>query len=166
VPGTLVVGLGNPLMGDDGIGLAALTALQDTWSFDPAPTFLDGGTWGMNLLPDIEDADRALLLDAVACGRPPGTLVALVREELPRFFAVKLSPHQVDLREVLAVAELRGTLPADTMVMGLQPARVALTTELSEPVRLAVPALVDLAARQLEAWHHLARRREPATCTS
>ena len=162
---TLVLGLGNPLMGDDGFGLAALAALQEDWHFDPAPTFEDGGTWGMNLLPAIEDADRLLLLDAVALGAPPGTPVMLERHELPRFFSIKVSPHQVDLREVLALAELRDTLPPDTIVLGVQPDRVELSTDLSDVVRRALPAVVEAAAHQLHAWGHTAQRVE-AACTS
>jgi len=166
VPGTVVIGLGSPLMGDDGLGLAALAALEEGWAFDPPPIFLDGGTWGMNLLPDIEDAGRLLLLDAVAMGRSPGTVIALGRDDLPRFFSIKLSPHQVDLREVLALAELRGTLPEDTVVLGLQPDRVELTTELSDIVRNAIPHLVDAAVGQLTAWGHVRAPGTAVACTS
>ena len=166
MPGTVVIGLGSPLMGDDGLGLAALAGLADRWQFDPAPTLLDGGTWGMNLLPDIEGADRLLLLDAVAMGAPPGRLIALTRDQLPLFFAVKLSPHQVDLREVLALAELRGTLPDPTVVLGLQPDRVELSTDLTDTIRIALPQVVDAAAAQLVAWGHAAALRTAAACTS
>jgi hydrogenase maturation protease len=147
-------------MGDDGLGLVALEQLRGGWRFDPAPTLVDGGTWGMNLLHDIEDAERVLLIDAINADAPPGTLIALQREDLPRFFAMKLSPHQIDMKEVLAVAELRGTLPDRTVAIGLQPERVELSTELSEVVRDGVPSLVARIIRQLEEWGH---RAEPLT---
>jgi hydrogenase maturation protease len=114
----------------------------------------------MNLLHDIEDAERVLLIDAINADAPPGTPIALQREDLPRFFAMKLSPHQIDMKEVLAVAELRGTLPDRTVAIGLQPERVELSTELSAVVRDGVPSLVARIIRQLEEWGH---RAEPLT---
>jgi hydrogenase maturation protease len=114
----------------------------------------------MNLLHDIEDADRVLLIDAINADCPPGTPIVLEREDLPRFFAMKLSPHQIDMKEVLAVAELRGTLPDQTVAIGLQPERVELSTELSTIVRDGVGSLVTRIIQQLEDWGH---RAEPLT---
>jgi len=157
--GTVVIGVGNPLMGDDGLGLAALTVLQTEWTFDPPVTLLDGGTWGMNLLPEMEDAERLLLLDAIKAGQAPGALIALENEAIPRLFATKLSPHEIDLREVLALAELRGTLPGHTVALGVQPERVEMGTALSPGVAAAVPRLVARAVEQLVRWGHRAERR-------
>src|SRR6185503_684188 len=111
---TVVIGLGNPLMADDGVGLAALERLR-AYRFEPFVELVDEGTWGMNLLPIIETSDRILLLDAINVAAPPGTLVVLERDQLPRHLETKVSPHQVDLREVQALAELRGTLPEHTV---------------------------------------------------
>lgn len=143
-------------MGDDGLGLAALERLRAGWRFDPPAMLVDGGTWGMNLLHEIEDAERVLLIDAIHADRAPGTLIVLERTELPRFFAMKLSPHQIDMKEVLAVAELRGTLPDRTVAIGLQPERVELSTELSPAVRDGAASLVARIIRQLEHWGHQA----------
>jgi len=156
--GTVVIGVGNPLMGDDGLGLAVLAVLQTEWRFDPPVTLLDGGTWGMNLLPQMEDATRLLLLDAIKAGRAPGTPVELVDDAIPRLFATKLSPHEIDLREVLALAELRGTLPAHVVALGAEPERVELGTELRPVVAAAVPHLVERAVAQLVRWGHRATR--------
>jgi len=143
-------------MGDDGLGLAALERLREGWRFDPPLHLLDGGTWGMNLLHEIEDADRVLLVDAINADRPPGTVIVLQREDLPRFFAMKLSPHQIDMKEVLAVAELRGNLPDQTVAAGVQPDRIELATDLSAAVRDGLPSLLDRIIRQLEDWGHAA----------
>jgi hydrogenase maturation protease len=152
--GTLVVGLGNPIMGDDGIGLALLERLRGRWEGSAGVRFADGGTWGMMLLPLIEDADRLLLLDAIAVARPPGTPVVIERVDLPRYFGLKLSPHQIDLREVLALAELRGTLPPDVVAIGVRPEVVKMSTELSDAVAAGLDAAVSLAAERLTAWGH------------
>lgn len=159
MPGTVVLGLGSPLMGDDGLGLRALEALRRLGRFTPEPEWVDGGTWGMNLLPLIEGAERLLLLDAIRAGGEPGTPVMLPRHRLPRGLGLKLSPHQIDLQEVLALTELRGTLPAAAVALGLEPERVELGCELSEVVRRGLDPLVAAAARLLEAWGH---RLEPA----
>lgn len=148
----VVVGLGNPLMLDDGIGLELLTGLRAWGSFHPVPVFVDGGTWGMNLLPVIEDAERILFLDAVNAGRTPGAVLRLEGDAIPRWLGVKLSPHQIDLKEVLALVELRGRMPKDLAVVGIQPGRIEMGTGLTGLVRAAVPEAVRLAVRQLEAW--------------
>jgi hydrogenase maturation protease len=152
---TLVLGLGNPLMGDDGFGLAVLERMRQRSDVPRSASLVDGGTWGMNLLPEIERADRLLLLDAVNAGKRPGSIIRLERNELPRWLSLKVSPHQVDLREVLALAELRGSLPQDTIAIGVQPFRVEMHLGLSPLVASRVEDVTDLAIRQLLAWDRL-----------
>jgi hydrogenase maturation protease len=158
---TAVVGLGNPLMADDGLGLAALERLQRDWELPEGVSLTDGGTWGMMLLPLIEEADDLLLLDAVRAGRPPGTLTELERGELPRYFAHKISPHQIDLREVLALAELRGRLPERLTVIGVEPERVEMSSMLSPVVDARVGEVVQAAVDRLAEWGCPCRRRDP-----
>ena len=151
--GTVVIGLGNPIMADDGVGIAALERLRAAGA--PAGVELvDGGTWGMNLLPVIETAGKLVLMDAIDAGGEPGTLHVLERARIPRYLATKISPHQVDLCDVLALAELRGTLPEDTVAIGLQPARVEMSCELSEAVRVRVDDLVAAVTDRLASWGH------------
>ena len=147
---TLVIGLGNPLMGDDGIGLAALEALVASWDVDGVE-LVDGGTWGMNLLPLIESADTVILLDAIHLGRAPGTVIELEGDAVPRRLAAKLSPHQIDLAEVLALAALRETLPRRLVAIGIQPAEVEMRTALSPAVAAAMPLMLERVAQRLEA---------------
>jgi hydrogenase maturation protease len=157
---TLVVGLGNPLMADDGLGLAALERLREAWEIPVEVTLIDGGTWGMMLLPMIEEAEELLLLDAVRAGGKPGTLTRLEREALPRYFSHKISPHQIDLREVLAVAELRGRLPNRIAVIGVEPELVEMRHSLSPSVEERVGEVVLAAVERLELWGHPCRPRE------
>jgi len=161
MPKTLVLGLGNPLMGDDGAGLAALACLREEWELPDEVELVDGGTWGMSLLPVLESYDRAILLDAIQTRARPGALVLLRREELPRYFAHKLSPHQLDLREVLALAELRDSLPRTLMAIGVQPERVELNAALSPRVATAIGKMVALTLDQLQWLGHQCVRREP-----
>lgn len=158
---TVVLGLGNPLMGDDGTGLAALERLQELWRIPPDVDLVDGGTWGMNLLPVVEDAERLLIIDAIRAGERPGEPIYLTRAEIPRLFAAKLSPHQIDMREILALAELRGHLPRDTVAVGIQPERVEFGEPLSPCVESNLDRLVGDVVEQLRLWGHDVRRERP-----
>jgi hydrogenase maturation protease len=146
----VVLGLGNLLMADDGLGLAALAHLQDEWFVPPQVDLVDGGTWGMNLLPIIESTDRLLILDAIDAGLRPGAFIELRDAEVPRTLATKLSPHQIDLREVLGLAELRGKLPARLIAIGVQPERIEMGIGLSPAVEGAVDKIARAAVDALE----------------
>lgn len=162
---TVVIGLGNPLMGDDGLGLAALKRLAEEPGLPPGVELMDGGTWGMNLLPTLESAGRVLLLDAIRTGAEPGTLHELERDRLPAMLVHKLSPHQIDLREVLALGELRGTLPAELVAFGIEPAVIEMQVELSAVVADALPALLDRVRDRLATWAATPLETAPP-CTS
>ncbi len=162
-----VIGVGSPLMGDDGFGLRVLERLRERWSFEPGVELVDGGTWGMNLLPVIEEADAVILIDAIDVGWAPGTPVVLERESLPRFLGAKLSPHQIDLRDALALAEVRGRLPWRTVAIGAQPEVVALGTDLTPTLAGRVDLVAELVAARLCRWGSWCRRAEPAAaCTN
>ena len=115
----------------------------------------------MNLLPLVESAPRLILVDAIKTGARPGTLTVLERRELPRYFSLKLSPHQIDLREVLALAELRGLLPEALVAVGIEPERVEMELGLSPRVRSGLAKMVDLVVERLEAAGHSCLRRVP-----
>ena len=160
VPETVVIGVGNPLMGDDGLGIAALERLRNGWRSEPPLELLDGGTWGLNLLPHVEASRCVLFIDAIDADLEPGTLVELEREDIPRFLARKLSPHQIDVKEVLALAELRGTLPEELLAIGLQPASVEMRTSLSPVLASRLDDLVACVIRRLQAWGYGVRAVE------
>ena len=163
--GTVVLGVGSPLMGDDGIGVAVVEMLRERWDGDDGLALLDGGTWGMQVLPAIEDAERLLIVDAIQAGARPGTVVRLDGEEIPRHLRMKMSPHQIELGEVLAVAELRGHFPGQAVALGIQPARIELHEGFSDVVDASLPALIGAIEAQLTAWGHratTASNHEPA----
>jgi len=163
----VVIGAGNLLLGDDGFGLAVLELLRAQWTLAPGVELVDGGTWGMSLLPSIESADALIIIDAIDVGWPPGMPVLLEREDIPRFLGVKLSTHQIDLRETLAVAELRGRLPWHTVAIGAQPLTLDTGVALSEPVAARVESTAELVIARLWRWGWQCRRRlEARACTS
>jgi len=149
---TIVLGLGNPLMGDDGAGLAALEALRRGYDFGAGVELEDGGALGLALLPVVEDAGSLLVLDAVRFGGRPGTTVVREGDEIPRCLSLKLSPHQAGFRETLALAGLRGNLPPRLALVGVEVAGAEYAEPLSREVQSALPAMVAAAVARLEFW--------------
>lgn len=139
----LVLGVGNPLMGDDGIGVELAHRLQER-DYGPLVHVEEGGTLGMTLLPLLEDADTVILLDAVKTGAPPGTVVTRSRDELPRHFSHVISPHQIGMKEVLGAAQLCGTLPRAITLVGVEARHTDFCRPMSEEVRTAAPRVLEL----------------------
>lgn len=152
MPRIVVLGVGNPLMADDGAGLEALQRLQARWHIPDTVQCLDGGTWGMALLPAFDDADVLLILDAIECGRAPGTIVRISGEHVPRRLPPHLSPHEINLHELFALADLRGTTPAHVVALGVQPTTVDWEVGLTQAVADAIDHLADAAALELRAF--------------
>jgi hydrogenase maturation protease len=150
-PGTTVLGIGNPIMGDDGIGIVLLEQLMSAGLERPVE-FIDGGTIGMSLLPAVEDSGSLLILDAVAGPGPGSTVVHLTGDQLPRLLVGKLSPHQVGLLDVLACARLSGREPDRIVVVGLTPDDIDVRVGLSPAAAAAVPRAVALARQVLAGW--------------
>lgn len=148
----LVLGIGNILNNDEGIGVHAARTLQAKYP-DPAGFVIhDGGTLGLNLLPLVDDATHLLILDAVDAGREPGALIELVGEQIPLFGGAKLSEHQLTFQEVLGLALLRGTLPPQLRLIGVQPADLSVGVGLSTAGEAALPAMVAAAEAVLRRW--------------
>ena len=144
---TLVLGLGNTIMTDDGIGpkvieqLAKCTLMEDV-------SLLDGGTLGLDLLPYLEGIKRLIIVDAVELAQSPGTVVMLTGDQVPIALETKLSPHQMGMKDLLAVARLMGQLPDEIILIGIQPADLEMGTELTPEVAAALPQAEKL-VRQL-----------------
>lgn len=158
-PAVLVLGLGNPLLGDEGVGPRALWRLSNDYRFPPTVELLDGGTAGLSLAPRVSASTHTIVLDAVRSGKPAGTVVQLNGAELPRRFFSSLSPHQVGFRDILSASRLlEGSKPQAIVLIGVEPLRVRLSTELSRPVEKALPDVVAAVISQLEAWGVEAKR--------
>ena len=149
---TLVLGVGNILVQDEGLGVRALERLLASHRLPSEASAIDGGTMGLDLLPYLDGITHLLILDAVHGSRPPGALVRLEGEAIPAALAMKLSVHQIGLQELLAVARFQGTLPGRVVVWGMQPACLEPGIGLSEPVRANLDELVEAAARELAFW--------------
>jgi hydrogenase maturation protease len=142
----LVLGIGNVLMGDEGVGVHAVRRLEAT-DLAAKADFLDGGTGGFHLLGSFDGRERIILIDAATDGRPPGT-VTLLRPRFASDFPRSLSAHDIGLRDLVESASLLGSLPridlVTVSVAELQP----MTIELSPAVAGALDK-VDMAVRDL-----------------
>ena len=148
----VVLGLGNLLRRDEGLGIRALERLQRRYVLPDTVQAVDGGTLGLDLLSYLEDAEQVLILDAALTDGPPGTLLRVAGNEVPAFLGMRTSPHEIALPDLLAVTRLRGTEPRELVVWGMQPEALELGWELSPPVSLCLDALVDAAAAELQHW--------------
>jgi hydrogenase maturation protease len=139
----LILGLGNVLLRDDGVGAAAVARLVDEYDVPESVSVLDGGTLGLALLPYVEDASRVILVDAVKADAPPGTLVRLDRDEVGPAVATRLSPHQIGVADLLDGAQWRDRYPTHVLLLGIVPESLDLDVGLSPSVAASLPALVE-----------------------
>jgi len=151
-PTTLLLGLGNTLFGDEGLGIWALERLLERYRLPPEVAALDGGVLGLELLAHVEGATHLLVIDAVQTGRVPGTLVRLEGGDIQAALALKLSMHQVGFQEVLAMSALRGTTPPRLVVWGMEPATLETGLDLSETVAARLDHLVEAVVDELHHW--------------
>lgn len=155
-PRIVVVGMGNTLRQDDGVGCRVVERLlARAGRPDGLPaevTLLDGGVLGLELLAYLEGATHWLLIDAVRTGAAPGSLVRLAGDAIPAKLPLKLSLHEAGVLDLLAMARLRNTVPPHLVLWGVEPATVAWSTELTPVVAASLEPLVDAVVREVWAW--------------
>ncbi len=117
----LVIGMGNILMQDEGIGVRVLEEFQCRYHVKGNIELMDGGTTGTELLEPIREADILVVTDAVNTGEKAGTLVRIADEDVPAFFQTKLSNHQLGLSDLLAILTLQGQAPEHVVILGMVP---------------------------------------------
>lgn len=147
----VVLGVGNILLSDEGIGVHAVKALAERYELPPEVEVIDGGTSAMDCLDQLAGADLLLIADCVRGGHEPGTIVRLGDGELNAFFRTKISPHQVGLSDVLAAMTLHGIAPARTVLIGVEPKSFELGLEPTPGLAAKLPALVEALAAELTA---------------
>ena len=155
----LILGLGNVLLEDDGIGAAAVAVLLERYQAPEGVRVLDGGTLGLSLLPYLESADAVILVDAVRADVPPGHVVRLDGDDVGPAVATRLSPHQVGVADLLDGARWLDRYPARVVLLGLVPESMELAVGLSQRVRPALPQLVDRVVDEARVLGFLFRRK-------
>ena len=164
---TLILGVGNLLLSDEGVGLRVVERLVRTYELPQEVQALDGGTLGLDLLYYLESedgcpVDNLLIIDAVEMKKEPGTLLRLEGDEVPSYLSIKISPHQVGIPDMLFAAKLKDLYPRNVVLWGVQPGVLDAGLELSPPVAAQVDVLVENAVKELAQWgDHLMPRAEP-----
>ncbi len=147
----LVLGLGNVLLGDDGIGAAAVARVERDYRIPRGVRVMEGGTLGLSLLDEIAETRHLILVDAVAAGAPAGTLVRLDGAELMDAVRERLSVHQVGVADLLDAARLIGRYPQSVLLLGLVPAAITLSVARTRIVEGAIGALVSAITLEVHA---------------
>lgn len=148
----VVLGLGNILNKDEGLGVQALKLLDARLGEQSEFELLDGGVLGLNLLLIVEECSHLLILDAVNVGKPAGTVVELTKEQIPLFSGIQLSQHQITFQEVLGLAKIRGYLPEYLHLIGIQPEDITIGLDLSPMVDHSLPEVVERAKKVITGW--------------
>jgi len=140
---TVVLGVGNVLMRDEGVGVRCVERLEREARLPPEVKVIDGGTSTHELLEDLENLDLLVIVDAILAGKPPGTIVHFEGDAVPARFSNKMSPHQHGINDLLAKLALLGRAPKRVVLIGVEPAQLELSLELSDEVAAVLPVLCD-----------------------
>ncbi len=151
----LVLGLGNVLCGDDGVGPAVVAELGRRYAPPSGARVVDGGTLGLALLPLLADAEQILLVDSVLTGDPPGTLVRLDGDDVTPAVRSRLSVHQVGVADLLDGLRLCGHWPHRLGLVGVVPETFELQLGRSPAVERVIPALVEAVVEEASRWGHV-----------
>lgn len=140
----VVVGIGNVLNSDDGLGPFVARTLQGAFDFPADAEVVDAGTPGMDLVSMLHGAEAAVFLDAVRDRGAPGEVKRYDQQEILKVGSkTVMSPHEPGLREALLAMEFQGGGPRDVTLWGAIPESTELGTRLTDTMRRSVPALID-----------------------
>ena len=146
----MVLGGGNLLFTDEGVGIHAVQTLLEQYEFSQNVSIEDGGVLGINLLGIISEADDLIVVDAIRNGGAPGTLYRLEGDDIPKRILAKNSLHQVDLLEALTLCQALDKVP-ETVIVGVEPEDIeTLGLELTPPVQEKMGDLIAMVLRELD----------------
>lgn len=145
----MVVGVGNSIQMDDGVGIHVLNELKNYDLPDEVELF-DGGTLGIDLMPYIEGREKLIFIDSVKAGQEPGTILRFQPDDLNYDDAPKTSVHQIGLIESLQMISLIGKAPDRIVIYGIQPKTIDWSEELTDEVKASIPKLIPHILKEIE----------------
>lgn len=151
---TIVVGLGNPLMADEGIGVVLIEELNKLAAAGELPTddveYYDGGTGGMYLLHTIAGREKAVLLDCCLMGADPGTIRRFTPDDVASVKQMAhLSLHEVDILKVLELAKQIGSCPDEIVIFGIEPVSITQQMHLNDTLQAKIPDYITAIKTEL-----------------
>ena len=154
MPDTLVLGIGNSLLSDEGVGIHVIRRVEAELSGrETGVRIIDGGTLSFTLAGDIESAERLIVVDAAELGEAPGSVRVFVDAEMDHFIGTaKRSVHEVGLMDLLDIARLTESLPRERALVAIQPVDLTWGSELSPSVADALPLATEEVHRLIRDW--------------
>ncbi|MCU7811097.1 MAG: HyaD/HybD family hydrogenase maturation endopeptidase [Candidatus Thiodiazotropha sp. (ex Notomyrtea botanica)] len=146
----LIIGMGNVLMQDEGVGVRAVEELEHRYLIPEGVDVVDGGTTGMELFEPMRNAKTIIIADAVNTGAPYGTMVRITNEEIPAFFQTKLSNHQLGVSDLLALLTLKGEMPDQVTIIGMVPHALENRLGLTPEAALGLEGMVRMLVEELK----------------
>ncbi|MBV2122000.1 MAG: HyaD/HybD family hydrogenase maturation endopeptidase [Candidatus Thiodiazotropha sp. (ex Ctena orbiculata)] len=149
----LILGIGNTLLSDEGIGIHLVTAMQQKIGDIPGVTYMDGGTLSFTLAEPIADADGLIVVDAARMNQPPGSLQVFHNDAMDRYLSGnRSSVHEVSLGDLLDIARLSETLPAERCLVGIEPKELDWGESLSDAVAPTLDQGIEAIISILKEW--------------
>ncbi|MDD5065036.1 MAG: HyaD/HybD family hydrogenase maturation endopeptidase [Phycisphaerae bacterium] len=146
----IVIGLGNTLMSDEGVGVRVVQKLLDFADSFPQINFVDAGTGGMSILHLIDERDKAFFIDCAKMGKEPGDIKKFTPQEIKSIKALShQSLHEVDLIKIINMADKLGQCPAEIIIFGIEPQSVKPGCELSKTVSDRLDEYVNTIHKEL-----------------
>jgi hydrogenase maturation protease len=152
-PTVTIMGLGNILMMDEGVGVHTVKVFQERYAVPDYVEIIDGGAAGLDLLPFIDGREKLLMIDAVNFDREPGYIDILENEAIPAKFSTKTSLHHLGLLDVLSIVKLSDTSPKEICIIGIQPRSMELGLDMSPEIWDKVNELVERMVSKLQEWN-------------
>jgi len=147
-----VLGIGNPLLGDDGFGIEVVKRLEKVIGESPEVELIDGGSLGIYLLPYLEGKTHLIVVDVVNFGGRPGEIKKFNLDEIPGYIHLKVSEHQITFHEVIALMRLLNIKPVESVLIGVQPKENNWGAKMSDEVENAIDIVVDEVKKQIDIW--------------
>jgi len=150
---TLVLGIGNTLLTDEGVGIHVIDYLLEHYPHEPGVTYLDGGTLSFTLAGPIAEHDNLIVVDAARLGQPPGSTQVLVGDEMDRYLSGnRQSVHEVGLTDLLDIARLSETFPDKRALVGIQPDSLDWGDRPSASVQPAIAVAAEAVIQLQQSW--------------
>ncbi len=150
---TIVLGVGNILLSDEGFGVRVAEALLQRFRFPDEVEVLDGGTLGIELMRFLEGANRLILIDAIHGPAQPGSFHVIRGDSVRLYFKDKVSMHELGIQEVLASLVVMEKPIGEIVVIGVVPLSLEISLDLTPLIAARIDEAVASVIRQLADWN-------------
>ena len=153
-PQILILGIGNPLLSDEGVGVHAIKYLENNFGQNENIQLVDGGTLSFILADIIQQSSHLIIIDAAQLSANPGTLQCFAGEQMDQFLGqCKRNVHDIGLLDLMDICRLNESLPVYRAMVAVQPESIDWGEELSRAVAAQLPEISKHISRLLEQWN-------------